>query len=255
MVLFLKNLIINFRIVDAIDILLMTTLVYWILIIIRGTKATYMLSGIGIGLLAIYFTSIKNFELFTFNWILKVCFSNLPLIIIVLFQSEIRKALTQLGRGPFFSKKPIYIESALIEELVKTSISLANKKIGALMVIERKANLSDYLETGLSVDSSVNRDLITSIFLPVSPIHDGAIVIQKGHITKVGCFLPLSMDTRISKIYGTRHRAAIGVTEEIDCVVIVISEERGTISVAVGGDLTKNQDANSLRETLTSLLA
>ena len=213
-----------------------------------------MLTGLGIGLLAVWLSNVRDFELFSTHWILRSFFNNLPLIIIVLFQSEIRKALTQLGKGPFFSNIPKYAETELIEELVRTCISLANKKIGALIVIERKADLTNFLETGIVLDAKVSRELITSVFLPISPIHDGAIIIRKGKISKAGSFLPLTIDPKISKTYGTRHRAAIGLTEEVDAVVIVISEEKGTVTVAVGGKISKPLDSIALRKMITELL-
>ena len=251
---FIHNLIANFSITDAIDIAIIAFIIYSIIIFIKGTKAVYVIIGLFIGLIALWASSIQGYELFVVNRIFRVFFSNLPLIIVVLFQSEIRKALAKIGKRPFFSKKTVYTQGMALEEVIKATVALANRKIGALIVIERDADISDYLDTGVRIDAEIDKDLIISIFLPISPLHDGALSIQNDRISKVGCFLPLTLDPRFGQIYGTRHRAGIGLTEEIDAVVIVVSEERGTISVAVGGKITRDLDAIALRKVLQNLL-
>ncbi len=251
---FFYNLVAHFTFTDALDIAILSFIIYSIIILIKGTKAAYVIIGLFIGIVALWASSIQDYELFVVNRIFRAFFVNLPVIIVVLFQSEIRKFLAQLGRRPFFSKESIFTHGTELEEVIKASVALANRKIGALIVIEREEHLSDYLDTGVKIDAEVDKDLITSIFLPISPLHDGALAIQNNRISKVGCFLPLTLDPRFGQIYGTRHRAAIGLTEEIDAVVIVISEERGTISVAVGGKITRDLDAIALRKVLQNLL-
>ncbi|MFH1728727.1 MAG: diadenylate cyclase CdaA [Pseudomonadota bacterium] len=250
----ISNLFQNFRLVDVIDIIILAFAIYWMLTIIKGTKAVYMLIGLGFGFIGVWLSSIEGLELYAANWILKVFFANLPLIIIVLFQHEIRRALTQIGRRPFFSSITSYARGSVIEEVVKASANLSGKNVGALIVIEKQADLTDHLETGVLIDSNVTKDLIVSIFMPNSPIHDGAIIIQKDRIAKAGCFLPLTMDPRVSKEIGSRHRAAIGLTEEVDAVVVVVSEETGTISVVIDGKMTKNLDSGTERTILQNYL-
>lgn len=235
-------------VIDFLDILAVAFIVYWILRLIRGTRAVYMLLGLAVAI-AVYWVSTYG-ELYTLNWLLSNFFGSLLLIVVVVFQNDIRRALTQMGRTPLFSVMASPQDLRVIEELVKTSVSLANKKIGALIVIERDANVMDYLDKGVSIDGVVSKELLTSIFLPVSPIHDGAAVIQKGRVTAAGCFLPLTMNPRFGVEVGTRHRAAIGITEETDAAVIVVSEERGWISLAVEGRITKGMDGKALRNLL-----
>jgi uncharacterized protein (TIGR00159 family) len=251
---YLVSIISNMRIVDALDIFILAMSIYWVLSLIKGTRALSMLIGLGLGLVAVWLSSIPSFELFATHWVLKVFYSNLPIIVIVLFQHEIRRALMQLGRRSFFSKFKSYVQGHVIEEVVKASLALSSKKIGALIVIERAADLTDHLETGIPIDAAVSKELILSIFMPNSPIHDGALIIQKDRISKASCFLPLTMDPRIGENIGTRHRAAIGLTEDVDSAVIVISEETGNISVVMEGRITKNLDSGSERTLLQNYL-
>ena len=233
---------------DTIDILIVSMLVYWLLILIKGTRAVYMVFGLIIALLLLQFSRVFDFA--TLSWILDNFFGSLLLIIIVVFQNDIRRALTKLGKPSFLNVSSSFERTQDLEELIKTVVSLANKKIGALIVLERNASIDEYVEKGISINGAISKELITSIFLPVSPMHDGAILIQKGKITQAGCFLPLTINPSVSPILGTRHRAAIGVTEETDSVVLVVSEERGTISIAEGGELVQDLDSASLRRIL-----
>lgn len=237
---------------DFLDILFVAFLIYWLLRLIRGTRAVYMLFGLLVAG-AIYWISTWG-ELYTVNWIFSRFFGSVLLITVIIFQNDIRRALTQIGRSPIFSVVASPQESKIVEELVKTSISLANKKIGALIVIERDANIMDYVDVGVTLDAVVSKELLTSIFNPVSPLHDGAVILQKGRITAAGCFLPLTMNPRFGVEVGTRHRAAIGVTEETDAAVIVISEEKGWISLASEGRITKGVDGAALRKILLGYL-
>jgi diadenylate cyclase len=172
---------------------------------------------------------------------------------VVIFQDDIRRALTQVGTRPFFGA-----ESGLhgqdLEEIVRAAVLLASKRIGALIVLQRDVGLNDFVEVGTRLDARVSKELITSIFQPLSPIHDGALIIHKGRIIAAGCFLPLTTNPHVSKTLGTRHRAGIGLTEETDALVIVISEEEGAISMVREGRITRGVDAATLRSTLQRLL-
>ena len=245
----LKSIFSNYNwISDTVDIAIVSIFIYWILLLIKGTRAVYMLLGLIISILLFKISTVG--ELVTLNWILTNFFGSLLLIIVVVFQNDIRRALTQLGKSPFLAPSSVFEKIQDMEELIKTVVSLANKKIGALIVLERSAVIDEYVEKGIAINSDISKELITSMFLPVSPIHDGAILIQKGKITQAGCFLPLTINPKISPLVGTRHRAAIGLTEETDAIVVVVSEEKGTISIAQGGELISSMDATSLRSIL-----
>lgn len=248
---FLRSLLSGLAVKDLIDIGLVAALIYSLLILIRGTRAAYMLTGLLIVLLAFWFSSI--WELSTLNWLLTYFLSSVLLIIIVIFQNDIRRALVQVGRYPFFQAVETYEETQLLEEIIRTVQSLANKKIGALLVFEREANLEGHLEKGVRLDARISKDLITSIFLPVTPLHDGAVILKNGRITHAGCLLPLPITPITSLELGTRHRAAIGLSEETDAVVLVVSEERGSVSLAIRGQLNKDIDVATLRQVLLNL--
>jgi diadenylate cyclase len=241
----------SLRIQDAIDILVIAYLIYRIIDLIRGTRAMQMLIGLAIVFLA--FLSSQYFELYTLNWILDNFLSSILLVIVVIFQDDIRRALTQVGTRPFFGSTK-WIEQEDLEEIVRAAVALASKRIGALIVLQREVGLNQYIEVGTRLDARVSKELILSIFLPSSPIHDGAIIIHHGRIIAAGCFLPLTTNPHVSRTLGTRHRAAIGLTEETDAVVVVISEEEGAISLVREGRITRDVDAGTLRATLQKLL-
>jgi diadenylate cyclase len=241
----------NFRFRDAIDIGIIAFFIYRIIDLIRGTRAVQMLIGLVVVFLA--FLSSQYFDLYALNWILDNFLGSILLVIVVIFQDDIRRALTQVGTRPFFGA-----ESGLhgqdLEEIVRAAVSLASKRIGALIVLQRDVGLNDFVEVGTRLDARVSKELITSIFQPLSPIHDGALIIHKARIIAAGCFLPLTTNPHVSKTLGTRHRAGIGLTEETDALVIVISEEEGAISMVREGRITRNVDAATLRSTLQRLL-
>lgn len=237
---------------DVIDILIVAWIIYRVILLVRGTRAAKMLIGLSFIILVYFFS--QKLGLFTLRWILSYFLAPIVLIIIILFQNDIRRALTQVGSTSFSSSSGFLGEAATLEEVVKASVSLASRKIGGLIVWERNTGLGDYIEGGTNVDTKVTKEILTSIFQPTSPLHDGAVIIQKGRITTAGCFLPLTVNPDHSKELGTRHRAALGLAEDTDAVVIVISEERGTISLAIGGKLTRELDGPTLRQTLQSLL-
>lgn len=241
----------TFRWQDLLDIVVVSFVLYRLFLIIKGTKALHMLVGLAILLLALIFS--QWVELYTVDWLVTSFWSQIVIALIILFQPEIRRALAQMGQNPFTAPLSAVEESRFVEEIIKACISLANKRIGAIVVFEREIELKDIVEMGIPLDAKVSKELLTSIFLPYSPIHDGAVIIKDGRIISAGCFLPLTLSSDVSKTLGTRHRAAIGVTEETDALVIVVSEETGTISAIMGGKMTNELDAASLRRILTKV--
>jgi diadenylate cyclase len=185
-------------------------------------------------------------------WLLGTFLSSIFLLVIIVFQDDIRRALIQVGQTPFIKAKTLYSQS--IEEIVKAVTALAEKKIGALIVIERTTGLGEFIESGTPLDAKVTRDLLYAIFQHDSPLHDGAVIIREGRIAVAGAILPLSTNPNISRRLGTRHRAAIGISEVSDAVAIVVSEETGSISVALGGKITRNIQPNALRQLLLNIL-
>jgi diadenylate cyclase len=245
------DLLYSLRLQDAIDILLIAFVIYRTIDLIRGTRAVQML--IGLAVLFVVFLSSQYFELYTVNWLLDNFLSSILLVIVVIFQDDIRRALTQVGTRPFFGREP-GIQQEDLEEIVRAAVSLASKRVGALIVFQREVGLNQYVEVGTRLDARVSKELIISIFVPTSPIHDGALIVHQGRIIAAGCFLPLTTNPHVSKTLGTRHRAAIGLTEETDAIVVVISEEEGAISMVREGRITRDVDAGTLRTTLQKLL-
>lgn len=237
---------------DLVDILLVCIIVYRVLLLIRGTRAVQMLTGFGIILIFYYLSERLKFH--TLHTILIEFFNNLIIILIIVFQDEIRKALTQVGRNPFFTSTNTIEEVAIIEEICQAAHQLAEQRVGALIVLERETGLKNYIEAGTQVDSKVTADLIVSIFHPTSPIHDGAVIVRNSRISSAGCLLPISRDPAINKELGTRHRAALGLTQETDAVVVVVSEERGEMSVVHHGTMMRDLDLSGMRNQLLQLL-
>ena len=243
----------NFRwFLDLLDILLVAFIIYRILLLIKGTRAVQMLVGLAV-LLIVYVASQVG-GLYTLNWILNNFLSSIILVIIVLFQHDIRRALIHVGRNPFFADLSFHEETRVIDELCKGCVALSQKNLGALIVIERETGINDFLEVGSELDAKPSSDLIQAIFHHASPIHDGAVIIQRGRITRAGCFLPLTQNPDINPRFGTRHRAAIGLTELVDAVVIVVSEETGHVSVVIGGKITRELETTTLKKVLKRLL-
>ena len=236
---------------DTIDIALVFFAVYWLLLLIKGTRAVQILAGL-MALIAVRLIS-ELFQLMTLTWILDVFFSWGWVIIIVVFQADIRRALARVGRG-FFPQLSELQESHILEEIVRASQTLAQKRVGALIVLERENSLEDLIEAGTPIDAAVSKELLTSLFLPYSPLHDGAVVIREGRISHAGSILPLTLRADLPEGVGTRHRAAVGITEEADAVVVVVSEETATISVVMAGEMTRDLDAPRLRVVLRDLL-
>jgi diadenylate cyclase len=238
---------------DLLDIGLVSFLIYELLLLIRGTRAVQMALSGGF-LIGLFFIS-EWLQLETVNWVIRNLAAYVVFAIIVLFQSDIRRALAHFGRAPFFR----YFERATstdetLEELVTAATTLSARRIGAIMVIERQIGLRNYIEGGIPLDATVTYDLMATIFQPGSPLHDGAAIVQRDRVAAAACFLPLSVNPRVSRELGTRHRAAIGLTEENDAVAVVVSEETGMISLAIAGDLERGLSADALRLRLRALL-
>ena len=237
----------------SLDIIIVSYLIYRGLLIIRGTRAAPMLGGLTI-IVILYFLS-RPLGLVTLGWILGNFLSSIILVVVVIFQDEIRKGLTKFGLQPFFRKdrKPVYDKA--IEDITLVCSKMAQEKLGGLIVFQREVGLDDFLEEAIVLDAKLNRKLLYGIFIKGSPLHDGAVLIDGNTIRAAGCLLPLSFDPDLDPNLGTRHRAALGITEVSDAVVIVISEEAGTISLVREGKLVRNIDAASLREELHVLLS
>lgn len=237
----------------VVDILIVSALIYQLLLLIRGTRAVQM--ALGLGFLAVFFYVTRWLNLGMIQWILTNILPYFVFGIIVLFAAEIRRALANIGKNPLlrrFSQNP-FVET--YDEIVLAATTLASQRIGGLIVIERDIGLKNYIESGIAIDAALSYDLLGAIFSPGAPLHDGAVIIQKDRITAAACFLPLTVNPKLSKELGTRHRAAIGVTEESDAVVIVISEETGIISVVVGGQIERNLDGDALRQRLEAIFS
>ena len=238
---------------DLADIILLSILIYEVLKLIRGTRAVQMALG-GCVLVGLFYGSRWG-HLETVNWLVRNMIGYLVFAVIVLFQSDIRRALAHLGRAPFFrylAKAESAEES--IEEVVMAASLLSAQRIGAIIAIERQIGLRNYIEGGIRLDAVLTYDLLLSIFLPTSPLHDGAVIVQDDRVAAAACFLPLTVNPKLSKVLGSRHRAAIGLTEENDSVAVVVSEETGSMSVVVDGRIERGLDRDQLRARLRSLV-
>ena len=236
---------------DTVDIALVYYIFYRLLLLIKGTRAFQML--IGLGLMVLVLIASQFLEFYTLDWLIHSFWSQIVLAVVILFQPEIRRTLARVGERHLFRTLSPVEGSKFIEETVKAAVSMANKRIGALIVLERDTDLTTIVEMGIELDAKVTKEILVSIFLPYSPIHDGAAIIRNGRIIAAGCFLPLTLSSNLSKALGTRHRAAAGLTEEADAVVVVVSEETGEISVVMNGVIENSADAPTLRKTLSDL--
>ena len=236
---------------DVIDILVVSYIIYRVILLIRGTRAVQMAAGLAL-ITVIYFVA-GELKLFTLHWLLGTILSSLFLLIIIVFQDDIRRALAQMGQTPF-PKLRVKTFQAL-EEIAKAVTTLTKNRTGALIILERDMGLKDYLESGVTIDGRVTRALLCTIFDKSTPLHDGAVIIQKNRLSVAGCVLPLSTNPSISKRLGTRHRAAIGITEQTDAIAVVVSEETGSLSVAIAGKITRDIDLGTLRRILHNAFA
>ena len=238
---------------DLLDIAVVSFLIYEFLKLIRGTRAVQMAVG-SILVLGLFFTS-QLAPLQTLNWLIRNALFYVAFAAIVIFQSDIRRALAHFGQAPFFryfNRQEAADET--IEEVVVAATMLAQQKIGAIIAIEREIGLRNYIESGIPLDAALTYDLLVTIFRPGSPLHDGAVILQEGRIAAASCFLPLTVNPRLSRELGTRHRAAIGLTEENDAAAIVVSEESGKISVALNGEIERGLSPDDLRARLRGLI-
>ncbi len=243
----------QFRWIDALDILIVAFATYQTILALRGTRAFQML--LGLAFLYVASRVAQRIGLVTVNWLLSNLLAVWFLLLIILFQPELRRALASMGRrGTLLRAFTRYQEAHMIDEVVRAVTALAAKRIGAIVVVERDSRLSDTVDSGTPVDALVSRRLLESIFYPYSPLHDGAVIISRDRIVAAACFLPLSISPELSRDLGTRHRAAVGVTEETDAIAIVVSEETGAISLVVGGEIVRQMDGAALRQRLSSLL-
>ncbi|OFZ00110.1 MAG: TIGR00159 family protein [Bdellovibrionales bacterium GWC1_52_8] len=248
----LLNLQSSLRLIDFLDIAIVAFILYRLLLLIKGTRAMQMLTGLGI--LGIGFFLSSTLELFTTHWLLSYFFDYLILIVIVLFQDDLRRALTHVGKNPFFAGASAEEERENVDEIARAATRLARERIGGLIVLERETGLKNFIDTGSKLDAKVKSELLYSIFIPDSPIHDGAVIITNGRVAAAGCFLPLSKDPNIDKRYGTRHRAALGLTEDTDAIVVLISEEAGEAHLVKNGKITINLNEQEIRQSLAALL-
>jgi len=235
----------------VLDILLVAVIIYEVLVMIRGTRAAPMLAGLAAVGVAFYLARIG--ELVTLNWLVGHLLPYVVFALIVVFQSEIRHVLSDVGRRVSFLRGPA-VEGDSYDDIVLAANLFSQHQTGALMVIEREIGLRTYIESGVAMDARLSYDLLATIFRPSAPLHDGAVIIQKDRLAAAACFLPLSMNPVLSTQVGTRHRAGIGITEETDAIAVIVSEETGAISLAVGGKLDRDLTVEQLREHLSSEL-
>lgn len=235
------------------DILIVAYIVYRVLLLIRGTRAQQALMGLA--LIGVAFGMSRLAKMQTLTWILDGFLQSFLLIVIVVFQHDIRRGLSRVGRRPFMGFGGYGQGAYLIDELARAASLLAKDRIGAIIIVEREADLIELAETGIRIDSRISTPLLAQIFTPPGPLHDGASLIQQGRISSAAVFLPLTQNPRIDPSLGTRHRAAVGITEEVDAIALVVSEERGQVSVAAGGVLTRDLDEAMLRKVLQNYLA
>ncbi|MBZ5682255.1 MAG: diadenylate cyclase CdaA [Acidobacteriia bacterium] len=235
----------------AIDILIVAVLIYQILVMIRGTRAAPMLAGLAVVALAFYLARIG--ELPTMSWLVSRLVPYVIFALIVVFQSEIRHVLADLGRRLSLGRGSA-AEGDSYDDIVLAANLFSQHQTGALIVIEREIGLRTHVESGVPLDARLSYDLLATIFRPSAPLHDGAVIVQKDRIAAAACFLPLSMNPMLSTQLGTRHRAGIGITEETDAIAVIVSEETGAISLAIGGKIERDLTADQLRERLSSEL-
>jgi diadenylate cyclase len=241
----------HLSVTSVIDILVVALVIYEFLLLIKGTRAALMLVGVGATALAFYFSRLG--ELTTLNWLISTLLPYAVFALIVVFAGEIRQGLTRLGRKLTLSRAS-GSEIDAYDDIVLAANLFSQNQTGALMIIEREIGLRTYIESGVPLDAHLSYDLLATVFRPSAPLHDGAVIIQKDRIAAAACFLPLSMNPVLSTQLGTRHRAGIGLTEETDAIAVIVSEESGAISLAVGGHIERDLTVEQLRERMGELL-
>jgi diadenylate cyclase len=244
----------EFGLLDVLDIIIVAFVFYRVIIWIRGTRAVQLIKGLAVLLLAYSFS--RRFELAATSWLLNKGMTMGLIAIPLIFQPELRRGLEQLGRGRLFSGTTRFVEagdvSHTIREVVRAVQVLSQNKVGALMVLEKQTGLKEVEETGIPLDAVVSAEVLVNIFVPNTPLHDGAVIIRDDRVTAAGCFLPLT-ENDVSVELGTRHRAALGISEQSDCVAVVVSEETGIISLAHEGVLKRHLDESGLSELLLGI--
>ena len=251
----LKTAFLTIKITDVIDIFVMTFLIYKLIMLVKETRAAQLLKGLFV--ILIFSRIAVALNLYTVNWVISNIFTVGMVLIIVVFQPELRRAFEKLGRtNNWFSSITKIKEDSVhhkTDEIVAAVASLSRQKIGALIVLEKNVGLTDIAETGTMLDAEISSELLINIFFPNSPLHEGAVLIRDEKILAAGCFLPLSTDNSISKELGTRHRAALGMSEKSDAFIIVVSEETGVISTVTNAEISRHIDSEMLRETLNKM--
>lgn len=241
---------------SIVDILIVAIVLYYLMLLIRGTRAVQLLKGIAVLIAATALSSILN--LHTVHWLLKGAMTALVVALPIVFYPELRRGLERLGGGDFFTRSLTQMaegdRTALIDEVVQAAVSMSATRTGALVVLERSTGLGEFMETGVMLDALVSEELLINIFMPKSPLHDGAAIIRGNRIQAAACVLPLSTSRDLSRDMGTRHRAAVGLTEQTDALVLVISEETGNISLTMEGDMYRRLNETGLRELLVKFL-
>jgi len=255
MLLQIRGILSTVTLLDILDVVLVAFVLYKLYFLIKDTRAVALLKGLVVLLFATLVS--KWLGLNVVNWLLQKSMTVVLVALPVVFQPELRRALEQLGRGKIFSKTGFMNEEeaeTLLAEVTRAVTSLSKNKIGALLVFERAIGLNDYIDTGMKIDGLVSSEFLTNIFIPNTPMHDGAVIIRGNRVMAAGCLLPLTEDRTLNKELGTRHRAAIGMTEQTDSVVVVVSEETGTISYVYGGRMTRYLDSETLKAKLRPFL-
>jgi diadenylate cyclase len=240
---------------SIVDIVLVWYVIYKLINVIRGTKAVQLLKGILVILLVRVVSEFLGLQ--TLSWMMEQAITYGFLAIIIIFQPELRRALEQLGRGKFFSRSSNLDDEdpeKTVDAIVKATDYMAKRRIGALISIEKETGMGDYIETGIQLNSNISSELLINIFIPNTPLHDGAVIIQKNNVAAAACYLPLSESPFISKELGTRHRAALGISEVTDSLTVVVSEETGNISLTKNGELHRSINLDELKKLLTSEL-
>jgi len=238
----------EFSWVQVLDILIVALIIYQLLQFIRGTHAVQI--AVGTLLLVVFYWVSQLMNLETVNWLLRTFLPYVVFGLIVIFQAEIRKGLAHLGKTPLLGAFTKERPEEVVDEIVLAATTLASQRIGAIVVMEREMGLRSYIETGIGLDALLTYDLLVSIFNPKTPLHDGAVIVQANRIAAAACFLPLTVNPALSRTLGSRHRAAIGITEDTDAVVVVVSEETGTISLVTGGRIRREYDGPALKAAL-----
>lgn len=249
----------KFNLTSIIDVLIVAFVIYRLMLLIKGTRAVQLIKGLVVLLVATALASL--FNLYTMSWLLKQAMTALVVALPIVFQPELRRALEKLGSGKFLARTSLTTgtgeanRAKIIAEITRSAAVLSKNRTGALIVLERDTGLEEHVDTGVKIDGIVSAEFLVNLFIPKTPLHDGAVIIRGGRVVAAACFLPLSENPNLTSELGTRHRAGIGITEISDAVAVIISEETGIVSVAVEGAITRNLDEAGLQDRLTGLLS